>query len=263
MKSINILKKYSEIEGDRRMKSLKNARFFLFVIVIIFLVIDVTGEPADSEPGKKPHLVPAAASAVKIDGIMEEKAWEDALVLELDNEVELDQEGKLPRKMNLKPLVKTEVLLTYDSTHLYAAFRAYTPDPAQIRVNHNKRDEIFQDDNVGITLDISNDGRKAYNFSSNANGIQSDEILEEKGYIPWDGTWNSAGKIDDKGYIVEMAIPFTALPLKGDKEQVWGIDAVRIYFTPKKEHIANLFQRDDSNKCYICQIDKIIIFKGK
>jgi hypothetical protein len=246
------------------MKNLKNVSLFLLVTVFLFFVIEVTGSAEESAPEKKPHLVPAVTSTIKIDGILEEKAWEDALVMELDNQVTLPMEGKdSKREMNVKPVKKTEVLLAYDAAHLYAAFRAYDPEPEKIRANQNERDNIWKDDYVGITLDIFNDSQRAYNFYSTSKGIQADDMLELNNYISWDGTWNSAGKINDKGYIVEMAVPFSILPLKGKKEQVWGIDAVRICFSPQKEHIINLFPRDDSNKCYICQADKIILFKGE
>jgi len=235
------------------MKNIKNVNLFVLVTVLLFFVIEVTGLAEESLPKKTPHLVPPI---IKIDGILEQKEWQGALVMELDNEV-------IPSKnMNIKPVVKTEVLLTYDSAHLYVAFRAYDPEPAKIRASHKERDNIWKDDYVGITLDIFDQGQYAYSFCSNPNGIQADEIIIQKAYIPWDGTWNSAAKINDKGYMVEMAVPFSTLPLKGKKEQVWGIDAVRMY-TRKQEHFINLFTRDLKLKCYLCQTDKIILFKGE
>jgi len=229
---------------------------FLFITIFMVLVIQITGLAEESVQKKKSQLVPAITSIIKIDGVMKPKEWEGALKLELDNEVEL------PEKTNRNPVIKTEILLAYDSIYLYAAIRAYDPEPEKIRTRHNERDNIWKDDYVGITLDVFNNGQRAYNFYSNANGIQADEIYTVKEYLPWDGTWNSAGKIDDKGYVVEMAIPFSTLPLKGKNEQVWGIDAVRIY-TRQKEHIINLFPRDEKNECYMCQAVRIVLFKGQ
>lgn len=88
------------------MKNIEDVRLFLLVTVFLFFFIEAAGLAEEIVSKKKPHHVPGITSTIKIDGILEEKAWEDALVLELDNEI-------IPEKnMNIKPAVKTEVLFS-------------------------------------------------------------------------------------------------------------------------------------------------------
>ncbi|MGD2084799.1 MAG: carbohydrate binding family 9 domain-containing protein [Candidatus Aminicenantes bacterium] len=231
---------------------------FLFILMFLLTAISVPGWGLDGDTMKLPHRVPAATSKVKIDGILNEKVWQEALVLELNYEVEPGE--------NIKPPVKTEALLTYTSSHLYVAFRAYDPNPLEIRAHVTDRDSIWNDDYVGIVLDTFNDSRRTYNFYCNPYGVQADYIYtmfsmtgdENK----WDAIWRSAGRINEEGYFVEMAIPFNSLRFQGKKgDQVWGIDVVRSY--PRSlSHIIGFFPRDRSNNCYLCQAEKVIGFRG-
>jgi hypothetical protein len=230
---------------------------FLFLSVVLFLAIPVHGSDVKGDPGKLPHKIPAVSSKVKIDGDLSEKAWEEALVLGLNYEVEPGE--------NIKPPVKTMVYLAYGSDRLYVAFRCFDPDPSAIRAHVTDRDNIDNDDHVGLVLDTFNDSRRTYNFFCNPYGIQADYISSlTGGGDEWDSIWNSAGRINDDGYTVEMAIPLSALRFqrkKGEDVQVWGIDIVRSY--PRTlSHVIGLFPRDRDSNCYMCQADKVIGFSG-
>jgi hypothetical protein len=230
------------------MKKIQRRFFFLVLFFLVYLV---------PLYGKTPHRVPGVTSEVKIDGILDDAAWQEALVLELKYEV---QPGE-----NIEPPVKTEVLLVYNQSHLYAAFRAYDPAPTSISAHIRERDNVSGDDWVAINLDTFNDQRRAYSFICNSLGVQADEYAStEGGGEAWDAIWNSAGRITREGYIVEMAIPFNTLLFQrksGSQDQVWGIDAVRSY--PRNvRHLISLFPWDRSNNCYMCQAEKIIGFVG-
>ncbi len=226
-------------------------------LIAFFLILaaPMTASDPDDRAARIPHKIPKVNEKVKIDGVLDEKVWQDALVLTLDYEVEPGE--------NIAPPAETELLLAYDTKYLYAGFRAYDPEPTKIRARVTDRDNIQNDDYVGIVLDTFNDSRRAYQFSSNPYGIQTDQIISMTGGgAQWDGIWNSSGKINEKGYIVEMAIPFSTLRFQGEKEdQVWRLDAVRSY--PRNlSHMIGLFPRDRSNNCYMCQADQVIGFKG-
>jgi len=243
------------------MKKIKEAMLFLFLVIspILFFTVSVYGALAEgeTESGLKnsPHRVPTVTSKVKVDGVLNEEVWQQALVLELNYEVDPGE--------NIQPPVKTEVLLVCGTSHLYAAFRAYDPKPSEIRARFTDRDKISNDDYVGIILDTFNDSRRAYAFYSNPFGIQLDRTFPAgDGGNKWDAIWSSAGRIDKEGYIVEMGIPFSSLRFQRKKEdQVWGIDVVRSY--PRSlRHLIGLFPRDRSNNCYLCQTDKVMGFSG-
>jgi hypothetical protein len=202
-----------------------------------------------------PYIVTKAKSEIKVDAILEEDAWEKSLILELKYEVRPGE--------NVTPPVRTEVLLTYDESNLYAAFRCYDPDPSAIRAHLRDRDTTGGDDWIALILDTFNDHRRSFDFIVTAQGVQFDQIetqsSEDNG---WDTIWDSASKITDWGYAVEIKIPFSSLRFqRKEGPQVWGFDAVRRYPRDHPYHIG-LFPRDRSNNCYLCQAIKIKGFEG-
>jgi hypothetical protein len=230
--------------------------FLHFITVLMFLVITtLVVSAADSK--KIPHKIPLmdAGAKIRVDGKLDENTWSAALKLTLDYEVHPGE--------NIKPPVRTDVFLLYSKTNLYIAFYAYDPDPRDIRAHIMDRDKIWNEDWVMITVDPFNDQRRAYSFTCNPFGIQSESVETKDGTdYNWDTIWKSAGRIVDNGYIVEMAIPFSSLRFQRKKEeQVWGIDIVRRY--PRNSlHMIGLIPQDRNNNCYLCQFDKIVGFKG-
>lgn len=205
---------------------------------------------------KTPYQVPKTSLGIKIDGSVDDKAWENALRLELNYEFEPGENVPAP--------VKTEFLLTYNKTYLYAAFRCFDPNPAEIRAHLSDRDNDYGDDFVGILLDTFNDERKNIILWSNPHGIQEDAVMTgQTGYdTTWDARYKSAGKITEWGYSVEIAIPFSSIRFqRTNGPQVWGIDAVRNY--PRSMlHQMGIFPRDRNNNCYQCQMVKVRGFDG-
>lgn len=204
---------------------------------------------------ENPYTVPRASSAIEIDGVIEEAAWGSALVLELAVEV-------WPLENEPAP-VRTELLLTYDGDNFYAAFRAYDHEPSSIRARFRDHDSLGNDDWVGLVIDTFNDERNCMEFLVTALGVQCDGIGSPAGEdYSWDSIWNSAGTLNETGYAVEIAIPWSTLRFKrSDGPQVWGLDAVRRYSRDQVHHIG-LFPRDRNNNCYGCQFVKIKGFEG-
>jgi hypothetical protein len=73
----------------------------------------------------------------------------------------------------------------------------------------------------------------------------------------WDAIWESAGAINDRGFAVEIAIPFSQLRFqKTDGPQVWGFEALRFY--PREDRVRMAAKpRDRGSNCYLCQLDKV------
>ncbi|MGH9868918.1 MAG: DUF5916 domain-containing protein [Candidatus Polarisedimenticolia bacterium] len=204
-----------------------------------------------------PHRVPRAASPVKVDGLLDEPVWQEALKLELPWEVSPAD--------NVPAAVTTQALLLYDDGYLYAAFRSQDPDPSAIRARLSDRDRAFQDDFVGIVIDTFNDERRAFEFFVNPLGVQMDLVQDDVNGTEdesWDAIWDSAGRVTEGGYDVEMAIPYTSLRFqKGSSDQVWGLDIVRAHPRDLRRLLA-LQPRDRNVSCYLCQVQKIVGFSG-
>ena len=111
---------------------------------------------------------PRAASAVIVDGVLDELAWQKAWAMDLKYEV---QPGE-----NVPPPVRTEVLVTYDDEAVYFGFRAFDPEPAKIRAHLYDRDNVGADDWVAVILDTFNDERRSFDLLVNPLGVQADSI---------------------------------------------------------------------------------------
>lgn len=234
------------------------SRSFLLWLFVVWLLswfaIPSAGEGRGSGTIDDPYRVPRTETGVRIDASLDDLAWQDALELELNYEV---QPGE-----NVPPPVETSVLLTHDARCLYIAFRCHDPQPDEIRARLADRDHVDSDDWVGIILDSFNDERRSFDFLVNPVGVQADFIETSTGSVSWDGIWDSAAAITDWGYAVEIEVPFDQLRFQRcDGSQIWGFDAVRRYPRSLNHHIG-AFPRDRSNNCYLCQAIKIEGFEG-
>jgi len=227
-----------------------NACFMIILTGILFSL----GIQLNASPQKEPVPIPKLESRVKIDGKLLEDSWQKAAKMELEFETSPGE--------NIPPLVKTEVLVFYTKTHLYFALICFDPDPKAIRARYSKRDQIFLDDLININLDTFNDERRNYYLGCNPLGVQRDGLETKWGDPSWDAIWNSAGEINDKGYVLEIAIPFSSLQFQRTKQpQTWGLDISRWY--PRSfRHRLGLVKIDRNNNCYQCQFLKIIGFNG-
>ena len=72
---------------------------------------------------------------------------------------------------------QTEVWVAYDSQNIYFGIHAHYSDPGLIRANRVDRDQTGRDDTVRVYFDPFLDQQRAYVFSVNGYGVQSDSVL--------------------------------------------------------------------------------------
>jgi len=122
----------------------------------------------------------------------------------------------------------TTAYLSYDQKNLYVVFECKDASGA-VRAHLSKREDLDQDDGVGIFLDTFHDKHRAYYYFSNPLGIQQDAIYTEgQGYdFSFDTVWNSEGRLTQDGYVVWFAIPFKSLRFSHEPEQTWGVALYR------------------------------------
>ncbi|HTR00761.1 MAG TPA: DUF5916 domain-containing protein [Candidatus Acidoferrum sp.] len=197
------------------------------------------------------YQIPHTSQRPVIDGVFDADEWRDALRVELVNETFPGQ--------NVTPPVATEVYLMEDGENFYAVFVAQDPDPSQIRAYYRDRDRAYQDDFVGLVIDTFNDERRAFEFFANPFGAQMDLIQDDvskREDDSWNALWDSYGKINDKGFVVEMKIPLKQLRLpSGLDHQTWGLDILRFYPRDARHRISNNLM-DYAVSCYLCQFKK-------
>jgi len=203
--------------------------------------------------GKNIEL-PRTDGEIVVDGRLDEEAWRGAAQVELLFENEPGD--------NIPARVKTVAYLIEDGANLYVGFAASDPDPSAIRAYLRDRDKAYDDDFVGIVIDTYNDNRRAFEFFSNPLGVQMDMTNNEaavggkwhKEDDSWDAIWDSAGEINDDGYIVEMKIPLTQLRFPASEGvKTWGFDVTRTYPRGSRYRFSSVPLERGAN-CYLCQI---------
>jgi len=124
---------------------------------------------------------------------------------------------------------KTTAYLSYDDKNLYVVFIC-RDSSGLVRAHLSKREDIDQDDMVGVLLDTFRDHHRAYVFYSNPLGIQSDAIYTEgQSYdYSFDTLWNTEGRLTPDGYIVFFSIPFKSLRFSHAPQQTWGVALYRV-----------------------------------
>ncbi len=120
---------------------------------------------------------------------------------------------------------QTTVWVGYDKDALYFAFRCDDPEPGRIKTSITHRDNIWSDDWVGLSLDALGTGQTSYHLMVNPSGIQLDMINTLAGNEDTspDWIWESAGRIDDKGYTVEIRLPLQTIRFGGGADVQMGI----------------------------------------
>lgn len=153
-----------------------------------------------------------------IDGVLDDEAWRG----------EPQPTGEW---LSYNPLhgskipQQTRIWIAYDAKYLYFAFQCDDPEPSRIKTSVTRRDNIWSDDWVGLSLDALGTGQTSYHFMINPSGVQLDMINTIAGNEDTspDYIWESAGRLNDRGYAVEMRLPLSSIRFKGGDSVRMGI----------------------------------------
>jgi hypothetical protein len=145
-----------------------------------------------------------------IDGILDDSVWREPAV----------ESGEWrsynPLHGDTVPQ-QTKVWVAYDADYLYFAFQCQDPQPAGIKTSITRRDNIWADDWVGLSLDALGTGQQSYHLMVNPSGVQLDMLNSVAGgedESP-DFVWDSAGRINESGYAVEIRLPLQTIRFRG------------------------------------------------
>jgi Domain of unknown function (DUF5916)/Carbohydrate family 9 binding domain-like len=203
------------------------ALFRLFVLGMFFFCFATTA--AFAQKHADPSLpsttiplstIPRVTRAPKLEDFLEGRAREAELTVK-------DFRQNIPGDGN-PASEATMAYLSYDQKNLYVVFQCKDSSGA-VRAHLSKREDLDQDDGVGVFLDTFHDKHRAYYYFSNPLGIQQDAIYTEgQGYdYSFDTVWNTAGRLTKDGYIVWFSIPFKSLRFSHEPEQTWGLALYR------------------------------------
>ncbi len=183
---------------------------------------------------KKTLNIVKTSDAPKIDGVLDDTAWQNA-------EIATDFIQFRPEMgVTLQPHQKTIVKMTYDDQAVYVA--AYLKDkPEDIQKQFTSRDNFGQSDFFGFVVNPNNDAQNDTEFFVFSSGTQADAVATPSNGedFGWNAVWDSEVKIVDDGWIIEMKIPYRALRFSNQQVQTWGIQFHRRFRVDNTQYTWN------------------------
>ena len=169
---------------------------------------------------------------ITLDGSLTENCWQNAIKISNFTQRELNQGEPATEK--------TEIAIVYNTNVMYIGFWGYDDEPEKLVAQKMSRDFRWStDDNFEIIISTFNDNRNGYLFVTNPNGARADVLISNEGEgfnKSWNGVWDVATTITEKGWFAEIQIPFSTLKFKKAEKLVWGINFER-NIRRKKEQI--------------------------
>lgn len=155
-----------------------------------------------------PIQIQKTTEEINFDGHLNEAVWNSTPHLEMI--VSTPNFGSQPSE-------ESDVMITYDDEYFWIGARLFTKDPSTINANSMKRDEMnLNSDVFGVMLDTYRDNENGYSFVTMPTGARIDAAISNDGSFTginsdWNTFWDVKTSRDDKGWYVEMRIPFSSL----------------------------------------------------
>ena len=190
---------------------------------------------------------------VVVDGKLDDAAWQNATKYETWYETNPGD--------NVAPSVTTIGYVTYDAKFLYIGIESLDPKPSEIRAVYGDHDQISgaSDDFAGVIVDSRNDGKTAVEMFVTARGVQYDAVQDDTGRgedsAP-DFFWDSEARIHERGWTMEMRIPFSSLRYDNPNPSQWGLI---LYRNMPRDRRYQIFtdKLPRGGNCFVCHFGKI------
>ena len=165
-----------------------------------------------------------------IDGVLDDDVWASAtLVTDLH---QVDPEEFSP------PSEDSQIFVVYTKDALYAAARFYDSEPDKVgALILRQGDWSWGEDSFTVMVDPFNQGRSGYLFDLTPNGVRNQALFENITQVNWNwqGIWHGEARLDEKGWVAEVEIPFNTLSFDPSND-TWGLNFGR-YIGRKSEQI--------------------------
>ena len=172
---------------------------------------------------KKSLQAVSVTENITVDGKLTEEIWKTAPIA--TDFVMFDPDNGKP----ISPEKTSNIQVAYDNTAVYIAATLYDNEPQKILSEITQRDVFGTAENFGVFINGFNDGQQDFRFFVSAAGVQMDAVFTEQNGedLTWDAIWDSDVQITDKGWVIEMKIPYAALRFPKADIQTWGINFYR------------------------------------
>ena len=194
---------------------------FLPILMLLLIPMIIFGSGSGKTGPEK--VVPAYKVKdlnIKLDGKLTEPIWQSAPIKDFTQKD--PDEGKPATE-------ETNVWIAYDNENIYVAAFLHDSKAHTIDQSLARRDDYFPSDWFAFYVDPYNDKKTGYFFAVNAGGTRLDGVLFNDSWDDWswDGIWESKTAVTDKGWTVEMKIPFSQMRFKQSDMMTWGVNFKR------------------------------------
>lgn len=191
----------------------RNKTFCFIIILLICFVSKGNGQDAVK--------IARLSAQVEFDGYPYEEAW---------NGLEYFSLTMNRPNFGNEPSERSEVMIAYDDEFLWIGARLFMQDVTKIFAASKRRDEqLFGFDSFGILLDTYDDNENGLAFFTAPTGLRTDYAVSNDaaggggGFFSsmnysWNTFWDVETSKDDKGWYVEMRIPFSSLKFKPEND---------------------------------------------
>lgn len=197
-------------------------------------------------PARMSYLAGRTNAAPKIDGVIDDSCWTN--IPSMTDFIQFMPEAGKPSHFT------SNVYVTYDDRAVYVAAQLDDPEPQKIATVLTPRDQRAGNvaDHFIVGFDTYLDGLNGYRFEITAAGVQADARLSPQKYdLNWDAVWESRVQVNEKGWAVEMRIPYSAIRFPNRPEQKWGMQFTRSVqrtgelstWTPTDPKVENIVQQ--------------------
>ena len=174
---------------------------------------------AQNNKDRKITTTTRVSEAPEIDGILEDTAWKKAAIL-TDFVIFRPNNGTL-----VSSEYQTFVKVVYDDNAVYISAEMRDPDAENIPQEFAVRDNNSQADFFVVTINPNDDGQNPFEFIVQATGNQLDaKVSNGNEDFNWNAVWQSATKITDTGWNVEIKLPYRTLRFANSPEQSWSFN---------------------------------------
>ncbi len=211
---------------------------------------NAVGQPATAAAPPTLHIT-RISGGIAVDGVLDEPAWQQASRTDVWFETNPGD--------NTEPKVKSVGYLAYDDGFLYAGFEFEDPHPEDIRAPLRDRDNVDDTDYGGVVIDAGNTGRTGIEMLVNAGGVQYDSVYDESSgedATP-DFFWDASVRVHERGWTLEMRIPFSSLRYPRTDPQTWRIMLFRNYPRDFRYQIFST-RLPRGRNCFICHANMLL-----
>ncbi len=193
------------------------------------------------------------SGSITVDGSLDDAAWKGVAPVRTWFETNPGD--------NTAPAVDNIGYLAYDDEFLYAGFEFADPLPDDIRSPLGDRDNVPSNtDYGGVIVDPSGTGKTAILMLANARGVQYDAVTDDSSgqedSSP-DFFWDSVARIHERGWTLEIRIPFSSLRYPRRDPQTWRI---LLYRNRPRDFRYQFFSArlPRGGHCFICRSNVLV-----